>query len=94
MTDQDWDNYLQQSSALGILRPDAVFDIYGTGNAGGAGGAGTEADVFGNQTPVSQSSGPTPAVRVLRTGHAPNGQSVFVADDYLSSYYPDRKSVV
>ncbi|EPE06395.1 cupin 2 domain-containing protein [Ophiostoma piceae UAMH 11346] len=81
MADQDWDHYLQQSSALGILRPDAVFDIYSTGDTS------LEMDVPNDQITTHHNS-PPPALRVVRTGHTAGGQSVFVADDYLPSSYP------
>ncbi|KAL1895606.1 hypothetical protein Sste5346_005075 [Sporothrix stenoceras] len=82
--EQYWDQYLQQTSALGIIKPDAISGVF-RGGGGGSGdpGPSTEplpADPEVNNTPV--------AIRVVQTANTPNGRSVFASDEFVYGYYP------
>ncbi|CAK7206618.1 hypothetical protein SEUCBS139899_009418 [Sporothrix eucalyptigena] len=79
MSDHDWDHFLQQSSALGILKPDAF---------GGLGGAGEDTAAGVQDDPSTSIQPDPPVLRVVRTGHASNGRSVFASDDFVYGHYP------
>jgi len=67
----NWDPLLAHSSALGILKPDLVFHVYGTNpSSSSPPSAGTSSNM---------SSQP----RLVRTTHTPSGASVFASDTTL-----------
>ncbi|CAK7214365.1 hypothetical protein SBRCBS47491_002117 [Sporothrix bragantina] len=90
MADQNWDHFLQQSSAMGIFKPDA-FGPLETGDST-TGGDERAGDVpIGSVVPpttITTASHTPPVLRVVRTAHTPQGRAVFASDDYVYGQYP------
>ncbi|KAH8911155.1 hypothetical protein BR93DRAFT_322452 [Coniochaeta sp. PMI_546] len=69
----DWDPLLAHSSAIGILKPGVVFNVFNTNPASSS-----------SSTAASgSSSSMLPQPRLVRTTHTPSGTSVFASDEVL-----------
>lgn len=78
----DWNPLLSHSSAIGILKPGVVFNVYNTNPTSSSSSSSTAS--AGSSSSPSMLAQP----RLVRTTHAPSGASVFASDSALGSSYP------